>query len=86
MKLVLNKKKLKNLSKDNNILPESMTPQVAGGTNHFDSYYCDTDTNPGTWPGPTGNCTIPDVTDLCNQSNNCGPSEHSGCCTTVTIP
>jgi len=32
MKLQLNKKKLKNLSKDNKALPADMTPQVAGGT------------------------------------------------------
>ncbi|SFD19964.1 hypothetical protein [Pseudoalteromonas denitrificans] len=31
MKLKLNKKKLKNLSKDNNALPADMTPQVGGG-------------------------------------------------------
>jgi len=31
MKLKLNKKKLKNLSKDNKALPANMTPQVGGG-------------------------------------------------------
>ncbi len=31
MKLKLNKKKLKNLSKDNKALPLDMTPQVGGG-------------------------------------------------------
>ncbi|WP_281561392.1 hypothetical protein [Thalassomonas sp. RHCl1] len=31
MKLKLNKKKLKNLSKDNKTIPAAMTPQVAGG-------------------------------------------------------
>ncbi|WDE02747.1 MULTISPECIES: hypothetical protein [Thalassomonas] len=31
MKLKLNKKKLKNLSKDKKSLPAEMTPQVAGG-------------------------------------------------------
>ncbi|WDE08718.1 hypothetical protein SG34_032970 [Thalassomonas viridans] len=31
MKLQLNKKKLKNLSKDNQALPMALTPQVAGG-------------------------------------------------------
>ena len=35
MKLKLNKKNLKNLSKDNQILPADMTPQVAGGTDTF---------------------------------------------------
>ena len=31
MKLTLNKKKLKNLSKDKSALPTTMTPQIAGG-------------------------------------------------------
>ena len=31
MKLKLNKKKLKNLSKDQNVIPADMTPQVGGG-------------------------------------------------------
>ena len=31
MKLKLNKKKLKNLSKDNQVLPNDMTPEVGGG-------------------------------------------------------
>ncbi|WP_170940796.1 hypothetical protein [Pseudoalteromonas sp. NBT06-2] len=31
MKLKLNKKKLKNLSKDNKTLPANMTPKIAGG-------------------------------------------------------
>ncbi|SFC30873.1 hypothetical protein [Pseudoalteromonas denitrificans] len=31
MKLKLNKKKLKNLSKDNKSLPADMTPMIAGG-------------------------------------------------------
>ena len=31
MKLKLNKKKLKNLSKDNLVIPAEMTPQIAGG-------------------------------------------------------
>ncbi len=31
MKLQLNKKKLKNLSKDNKALPMDVTPQVGGG-------------------------------------------------------
>ncbi|WDE02111.1 MULTISPECIES: hypothetical protein [Thalassomonas] len=35
MKLKLNKKKLKNLSKDKKSLPAEMTPQVAGGINDF---------------------------------------------------
>ena len=32
MELKLNKKKLKNLSNDNAVLPAEMTPQIAGGT------------------------------------------------------
>mgnify|MGYP000132328007 CR=1 FL=1 len=32
MKLNLNKKKLKNLSKDNKALPAALTPKIAGGT------------------------------------------------------
>ena len=32
MKLKLNKKKLKNLSKDSKVLPSDMTPQVGGGS------------------------------------------------------
>ncbi len=31
MKLELNKKKLKNLSKDAQVLPENVTPNIAGG-------------------------------------------------------
>ena len=31
MKLKLNKKKMKSLSKDNKAIPAAMTPQVAGG-------------------------------------------------------
>ncbi|SFD18222.1 hypothetical protein [Pseudoalteromonas denitrificans] len=31
MKIKLNKKKLKNLSKDTQSLPVNMTPQIAGG-------------------------------------------------------
>ena len=37
MKLKLNKKKIKNLSKDNKTLPADMTPQIAGG---FSAYGC----------------------------------------------
>ncbi len=33
MKLKLNKKKMKNLSKDNKAVPAEMTPMVAGGVN-----------------------------------------------------
>jgi len=34
MKLQLNKKKLKNLSKDAKVLPEKMTRNIAGGINN----------------------------------------------------
>ncbi|MFT4928427.1 MAG: hypothetical protein ACI8WB_004546, partial [Phenylobacterium sp.] len=34
MKLKLNKKKIKNLSKDNNVLPADMTPHIAGGATY----------------------------------------------------
>ncbi len=33
MKLELHKKQLVNLSKDNNVLPDELTPQVGGGNN-----------------------------------------------------
>ena len=47
LKLKLNKKTLKNLSKDNDILPQDMTPQIGGGLR--DSSQCDcTDTVGGT--------------------------------------
>lgn len=39
MKLKLNKKSVKNLSKDNKALPVNATPAVAGG---FNSLQCDT--------------------------------------------
>lgn len=44
MKLQLNKKKLKNLSKDNKALPMDVTPQVGGGSgircNEFRTIAC----------------------------------------------
>ncbi|SFC92012.1 hypothetical protein [Pseudoalteromonas denitrificans] len=40
MKLKLNKKKLKNLSKDQKSLPADMTPQVAGGGPITDEPIC----------------------------------------------
>ena len=46
MKLQLNKKKLKNLSKDSQILPDNMTPNIGGGrieevkTNDCVSCFC----------------------------------------------
>ena len=56
MKLQLNKKKLINLSKDAQILPEDMTPNVGGGT--LRSVGC-----------PATNITI-DWT--CNGTGSCG--------------
>jgi hypothetical protein len=41
MKLKLNKKQLKNLSKDNKVLPLDMTPQVGAGANHQElTHFC----------------------------------------------
>ncbi|SFC87903.1 hypothetical protein [Pseudoalteromonas denitrificans] len=42
MKLKLNKKKIKNLSKDTTILPSDMTPQVAGGRAIPETEWCPT--------------------------------------------
>ncbi|WP_281559538.1 hypothetical protein [Thalassomonas sp. RHCl1] len=49
MKLQLNKKKLKNLSKDNKAVPMQLTPQVGGGAarlagTHYDFCLPPTDT------------------------------------------
>lgn len=57
MKLKLNKKKLKNLSKDNKALPEVLTPQVGGGRIELDtvSHTCwevCNDTDPNFCPAP----------------------------------
>lgn len=77
MKLKLNKKNLKNLSKDAQVLPANMTPVVAGG-----SYECATDTTPGTWPTPSQNtcnggggsntCITNDRLLNCNVTGSCG--------------
>jgi len=56
MKLKLNKKKLKNLSKDSNILPADMTPQVGGG-GHSDWCGPDMPTNTGMCQQGDGNYT-----------------------------
>jgi len=63
MKLNLNKKKLKNLSQDSNLLPTDMTPRVAGGL---------TATTCG-GPGETaGECHYPEFTGgPCNTRENC---------------
>jgi len=37
MKLKLNKKKLKNLSKDKNALPAEMTPQIGGAKANYEA-------------------------------------------------
>lgn len=42
MKLRLNKKKLKNLSKDAQILPNNMTPNIGGGAPEPDTDDCQT--------------------------------------------
>jgi hypothetical protein len=69
MKLTLNKKKLKNLSKDAQILPNNMTPNVGGGgTNHCQSAdYCTTGV------GYTDGCA----------TNNCN-SDMTACGTVIT--
>ncbi|WDD97841.1 hypothetical protein [Thalassomonas actiniarum] len=46
MKIKLNKQKIKNLSRDQQALPQEMTPQVAGGG--ITGY-------PRPWPSETGN-------------------------------
>lgn len=84
MKLKLNKKKLKNLSKDAQILPGKITPNVAGG-----SYECDTGTNPGTWPMPSldgclpvgGTDTCMTVDWTCDATGSCGCDSAGGHCT-----
>lgn len=43
MKLKLNKKKLKNLTKDTKALPVDMTPQVAGGYTTYRTWSRDGD-------------------------------------------
>jgi len=60
MKLKLNKKKLKNLSKDQNVIPAGMTPQIGGGA-HKESQEppCGTlNCQPGGVTGPFV-CAIP---------------------------
>ncbi|WP_281561666.1 hypothetical protein [Thalassomonas sp. RHCl1] len=42
MKLQLNKKKLKSLSKDTNALPEKITRQIGGGVREPDTEECHT--------------------------------------------
>ncbi|SFD60173.1 hypothetical protein [Pseudoalteromonas denitrificans] len=59
MKLKLNKKKLKNLSKDFKAVPKEMTPQVGGGTlQPTDSHM--------TFFGGRENCGIWAWTEQCN--------------------
>lgn len=58
MKLKLNKKTLKNLSKDTSVLPADMTPQVGGGITA--AVNCPTDT------------TLPTTQINCNSDGNCG--------------
>ena len=54
MKLQLNKKKLKNLSKDAQILPSDMTPNIGGGVPEPDTDQCYTDPYFCTRPYPGG--------------------------------
>ncbi|MEP1446299.1 MAG: hypothetical protein ABJK37_09345 [Paraglaciecola sp.] len=64
MKLTLNKKKIKNLSKDASVLPSDMTPQVGGGwataqTKCFDTRLCeswDCAPDPGATDVSCANC------------------------------
>ncbi len=57
MKLKLNKKKLKNLSKDNNALPADMTPKIAGG--NYTGYTCNaSNTCLTTWSEQPNNCNF----------------------------
>ncbi|SFD34502.1 hypothetical protein [Pseudoalteromonas denitrificans] len=62
MKLKLNKKKLKNLSKDSNSLPLGMTPHVGGGKNYSDNcesdLYCQSVDICYTQKSPNGPCII----------------------------
>ena len=71
MKLKLNKKKLKNLSKDASILPSAMTPQVGGGnqTEGCSRYACLESYGPCPTEG------ICDATD----SAYCAPGSEAGC-------
>ncbi len=55
MKLKLNKKKLKNLSKDNNVLPAEMTPQIGGGGHRYKH----------TDPSRCRHCFVPPETHSC---------------------
>lgn len=68
MKLKLNKKKMKSLSKDNKIAPSYITPQVAGGENPATNFeICD----------GTGWCHTA-------KPNRCGPDHTDGCNHTIS--
>lgn len=90
MKLKLEKKNLKNLSQDMQVLPADMTPQVAGG---YTAEKC----GGGNTDGGGGNMTY--GTTLCqtercggttggDTSPHCAPSEDSvdGCATDTAYP
>ena len=66
MKITLNKTSLVNLSKDNNVLPAELTPQVAGGTAVQSSY-------PG-YTNYTVSCYVPETVnaDTCPSDRNGG--------------
>jgi hypothetical protein len=85
MKLKLNKKSLKNLSKDAQILPGEMTPQIGGGitaaanctASQFESgcNHCNTENVCG-----SGNDDCEGVTYFCGWSDNCVSGAWSFCC------
>jgi hypothetical protein len=87
MKLQLNKKKLKNLSKDAQILPGDMTPNVGGGTGS-----ASVGNTCGTWQDggdgmsigcPIGNPILTQGVD-CNASGSCGCNSQYDCTNTNT--
>ncbi len=84
MKLQLNKKKLKNLSKDSAILPSDLTPKVVGG-GETGSCGCAT---VGAECG-TGQCSIPPITvdGPCGATGSCGciSDTGSGCQTNTCL-
>jgi len=56
MKLQLNKKNLKNLSKDAQILPSDMTPEIGGGASAYPVICQGPSLGCGTNPPPTDTC------------------------------
>jgi len=64
MKLKLNKKKIKNLSKDNAILPNDFTPQIGGGLGR-------TIITKDVFCGATGSCGCDSANRNCTVTNTC---------------